>query len=72
IVAQTGATVDSFESFFAKTEKHEKTIVDIGVLRFPDQDHPYFQVYRIKIHAWSESERVFFVQEDSNGILCGQ
>lgn len=44
IVAQTGATVDSFESFFAKEEHHEQTLVDIGVLRFPDIDHPYFKV----------------------------
>ncbi|KDR77776.1 hypothetical protein GALMADRAFT_210023 [Galerina marginata CBS 339.88] len=68
IVAQTGATVDSFETFFGKKERHEKTIVDIGVLRFPDQDRPHFQVYRIQLHAWSQSNRVLFVQEDTNGI----
>lgn len=44
IVAQTGATVDSFEAFFAKHEYHEKTLVDIGVLRFPDIDNPFFKV----------------------------
>lgn len=44
IVAQTGAAVDSFESFFAKEEHQEQTLVDIGVLRFPDIDHPYFKV----------------------------
>lgn len=44
IVASTGATVDSFESFFAKNEHHEKTLIDIGVLRFPDIDHPHFKV----------------------------
>ena len=44
IVAQSGATVDSFGSFFAKRERHEKTIIDIGVLRFPDIEHPYFKV----------------------------
>lgn len=36
IVATTGATIDSFITFFAKKEHHEKTIVDIGVLRYPD------------------------------------
>lgn len=44
IVAQTGATVDSFESFFYKEEEHQKTVVDVGVLRFPDIEHPYFKV----------------------------
>ncbi|KAJ4115366.1 hypothetical protein NW768_011218 [Fusarium equiseti] len=36
IVAQSGATIDSFETFFVKTEKHKKTMLDIGVLRYPD------------------------------------
>ncbi|KAF5623738.1 hypothetical protein F25303_11705 [Fusarium sp. NRRL 25303] len=68
IVAQTGATVDSFESFFAKEEHHEQTLVDIGVLRFPDIDHPYFKLYRIKLIAWSDSRRIMFHSEDKNGI----
>ncbi|KAK5048602.1 hypothetical protein LTR84_005693 [Exophiala bonariae] len=68
IVAQTGATVDSFETFFAKHEYHEKTLVDIGVLRFPDAFNPYFKVYRIQLVAWSDSSRILFHQEDKNGI----
>ncbi|SCV30712.1 uncharacterized protein FFB14_03188 [Fusarium fujikuroi] len=68
IVAQTGATVDSFESFFAKEEHHEQTLIDIGVLRFPDIDHPYFKLYRIKLVAWSDSRRIMFHSEDKNGI----
>jgi hypothetical protein len=44
IVAQTGATIDSFPTAFYKNEYHEKTMVDIGVLRFPDIDHPHFKV----------------------------
>ncbi|KAI5839050.1 hypothetical protein DFP73DRAFT_587912 [Morchella snyderi] len=68
IVAQTGATIDSFEAFFVKNEYHEKNLIDIGVLRYPDLDHPYFRVYRIELKAWSQSKRILFVQEDSNGI----
>ncbi|THY71685.1 hypothetical protein D6C95_10253, partial [Aureobasidium pullulans] len=43
IVASSGATIDSFESFFAKHEHHEQTMLDIGILRYPDIDHPYFK-----------------------------
>ncbi|KAJ3559796.1 hypothetical protein NP233_g11176 [Leucocoprinus birnbaumii] len=68
IVAQTGATVDSFQTVFYKTEHHEKVLVDIGVLRFPDEEHPYFKVYRIKLTAWSASARYLFVQDDQSGI----
>ncbi|QGI59999.1 hypothetical protein CEK26_003978 [Fusarium fujikuroi] len=68
IVAQSGATVDSFESFFHKTEEHTKTVIDIGVLRYPDIDNPYFKIYRIKLTAWSKSTRTLAWQEDRNGI----
>ena len=27
-----------------KTEYHQQTLVDIGVLRFPDLENPYFKV----------------------------
>ncbi|KAI0768292.1 hypothetical protein BD413DRAFT_614614 [Trametes elegans] len=75
IVAQTGATVTGVDTLFYKKEEHSKTIVDIGVLRFPDVDRPYFKacstptVFRIKLVAWSSSERVLFVQDDKNGIF---
>ncbi|BBN08865.1 hypothetical protein MPTK1_4g15100 [Marchantia polymorpha subsp. ruderalis] len=68
IVAQSGAAVDSFEAFWVKHEKHEQTLVDIGVLRFPDLEHPYFKLYRIKLTAWADSSRILFHQEDRNGI----
>jgi hypothetical protein len=46
IVAQTGATVDAFkfETVLYKKEQHEKTLIDIGVLRFPDINNPHFKV----------------------------
>ncbi|KAK1828495.1 hypothetical protein QBC39DRAFT_384922 [Podospora conica] len=68
IVASTGATVDSFEAVFMKDEYHERTLVDIGVLRFPDISHPYFKLYRIKLVAYSDSRRILFAQTDRNGI----
>ena len=68
IVAQTGATVDSFLTFFGKHERHERDIVDIGILRYPEKTMPYFKLYRIKVTAWSDCTRVFFTQDDSNGI----
>ncbi|KAJ7839489.1 hypothetical protein B0H13DRAFT_1911236 [Mycena leptocephala] len=68
IVAQTGATIDSFPALIYKNEYHEKTMVDIGVLRFPDIDHPHFKLYHIRLVAWSDSRRILFVQKDVNGI----
>ncbi|EEB98354.1 hypothetical protein MPER_02151 [Moniliophthora perniciosa FA553] len=69
IVAQTGATITSVESAFYKKERHDKTLVDIGVLRFPESDNPHFKVYHIKLSACSQSERYAGLQFDSNGIF---
>ncbi|ROT37486.1 hypothetical protein SODALDRAFT_325084 [Sodiomyces alkalinus F11] len=68
IVASSGATVDSFLNFWAKRERHSQTMVDIGVLRFPDVDHPHFKLYRIQLEAWQDSSRILWHQEDKNGI----
>ncbi|KAF7373053.1 hypothetical protein MSAN_00512800 [Mycena sanguinolenta] len=68
IVAQTGATIDSFPALIYKEEYHEKTMVDVGVLRFPDTNHPHFKLYRIQLIAWSDSRRIVFGQKDENGI----
>lgn len=68
LVASTGARVSSFEAIFAKNEYHEQKVLEIGVLRYPDMDQPYFKVYRIQLTAWSDCRRVLFVQEDSNGL----
>ncbi|KAJ7884988.1 hypothetical protein B0H13DRAFT_1628451 [Mycena leptocephala] len=68
IVARTGATIDSFPALIYKNEYHEKTLVDTGVLRFPDIDHPHFKLYRIRLVPWSDSRRILFVQKDVNGI----
>ena len=44
IIAQTGARVDSFETFFHKESVEERTYIDIGILRLPDPAHPYIKV----------------------------
>jgi hypothetical protein len=72
LVAKTGATVDDFGIFFYKNERKQKTLLDIGVLRFPDPNNPRFKVYRLKLTAWAHSERVLMVQEDCNGITGGE
>ncbi|KAJ6568538.1 hypothetical protein B0H19DRAFT_1065364 [Mycena capillaripes] len=68
IVALTGATIDSFPPAIYKNEYHEKTLVDIDVLCFPDIEHPHFKLFHIKLIAWSDSTRIMFAQNDMNGI----
>ena len=44
IVASTGAYISDFGAFFHKHTVQRKTLLDIGILRFPDIDHPFFKV----------------------------
>ncbi|CAM9369878.1 unnamed protein product [Discosporangium mesarthrocarpum] len=68
IVASIGAAVDSLETFFAKHEFHELMVIEVGVIRYPDIEYPYFKVYRIKLTAWSDSSRVLPVWSNKNGM----
>ncbi|KAI0885811.1 uncharacterized protein GGS22DRAFT_199973 [Annulohypoxylon maeteangense] len=68
IVAWTGATITSIGTVFYKSEKHERTVVDIGILRFPDLTQPYFKVYHIELKASSRSDRYAPLQYDYNSI----
>ncbi|KAH7424687.1 hypothetical protein KP509_11G019400 [Ceratopteris richardii] len=68
IVAESGARVTDFETLFYKKATQESKVLDIGVLRYPDIDHPFFKVYRIQLTAWSTCERILFQQSDTHGI----
>ncbi|KAG7090544.1 hypothetical protein E1B28_009652 [Marasmius oreades] len=68
VVAWSGATITDFWNFWSKHEHHERTLLEIGVLRYPSIAKPYFKIYRIKLHAWSDCTRTVWHQEDKNGI----
>ncbi|KAG7090535.1 hypothetical protein E1B28_009644 [Marasmius oreades] len=68
VVAWSGATINDFSSFWSKHEQHERTLLEVGVMRYPSIAKPYFKIYRIKLHAWSDCTRTVWHQEDKNGI----
>merc|ERR1711874_799867 len=68
IVACQGASVDNFATLFIKKKYTERTMLDIGVLRYPDFERPYFKLYRIKLKAWANCHRVCWIENNENGI----
>merc|ERR1712060_236885 len=62
IVACQGASVENFATIFKKTQYTERTVLDIGVLRYPDFERPYFKLYRIKLKAWANCDRVLWIE----------
>lgn len=69
MVCKTGSEIKSFWEILAKSERIDKTLVDIGVLRYPTKVNPYFKVFRIKLRVWAYSSRIATVQSDDNGVI---
>ena len=69
IVAETGAHVSDPVTLIAGKEYLEKTLLDVGVLRYPDIDNPYFKMYRLKVTAFRNCHRILFAEQNKNGIL---
>ena len=44
IVAATDAAIENFETIFLKQQEVQRSIVDVGVIRYPDLDNPFFKV----------------------------
>jgi hypothetical protein len=60
--------VNGFFSALGKIEEHKSHVLDVGILRYPDLDNPYFKVYRIELEARSTCYRGLALERNSNGI----
>ncbi|KAJ2932089.1 hypothetical protein H1R20_g5003, partial [Candolleomyces eurysporus] len=49
-------------------EDWKKTLLDIGIFRFPDIDHPYIRVYHIRLSARASSERGILSEKLSSSV----
>ncbi|KAK6530796.1 hypothetical protein TWF281_007633 [Arthrobotrys megalospora] len=66
IVSETGATVRDFEVNFSASEYEEKTILEVLVLRYPDLNHQYLKLYRVKFTAIRDNRTRLFYEEKRN------
>lgn len=68
IVGCTDAFVEDLQTLFLRNEQVERSILEVGVLRYPDLDNPFFKMFRIKLKAYRKSLRVAMIQKDESGI----
>jgi len=68
IVGATETAVVNLQTVIMKTQEVERSVLEIGVLRYPDLDNPFFKMFRIKLKAYRKSVRIAFVQKDESGI----
>ncbi|GJE88710.1 hypothetical protein PsYK624_047930 [Phanerochaete sordida] len=55
-------------SQYFKGVRREMPLIDINVLRFPDADYPFFELYRLKIDAWFQRWPLFSFRRAANGF----
>ena len=69
-ISATGVALNKLEkSKFVSREKHFRKVVDIGVLRFPDLDHPYFKVYRLSLKAYRDCTHTLVYDWNNSGLI---
>ncbi|GJE88715.1 hypothetical protein PsYK624_047980 [Phanerochaete sordida] len=54
-------------SLFRGTRR-ELPLLDINVLRFPDSDRPFFELYRLRVDAWSQSWPFYTCSRATDGL----
>ena len=62
IVAKSGAAVESLQTLLIARSFCEKTVIDIGFLRFPDLKNPFVRV-RLEYHNMLRTDNLTRVSE---------
>ncbi|KAF8637026.1 hypothetical protein AX17_003095 [Amanita inopinata Kibby_2008] len=68
IVAQSGAAVKDLFTLVKHDCYEERGVFEIGVMRYPTIEEPYFMLYRIRVSAYAECRRVLWHETNNNGI----
>jgi hypothetical protein len=62
--------VNSFVTLFRRDETVETEVIDLGIIRFPDANHPYIKIYRIQVRVWSDATRILFFRRMRHGLYA--
>jgi len=66
---ETGAACTGLASFFAATENRAHIAIDVGCVRFPDDQCPHFKIYRFRVIVMNSCTRVLLGQSDSSAMM---
>lgn len=70
IFGQTGVAVKDFESLFAAQHKVARVAIDIGIVRFPRIEDPFFRVHRFRVIVFKCKKRIICFHSANAGIFC--
>ena len=70
IIACTGAAVENVATFVHKRVEETKTLLDVGILRYPDISKPYVNVYRVKLEATRVCDRTLAVEKNKSSLYA--
>jgi len=70
IFGSEGIGVSNFGELFARSRAVAHIAIDVGVVRFPRMEDPYFKLYRFRVIVFHAETAITIVNSKSNGIFC--
>lgn len=70
IFGTEGIRATNFAGLIARSKSVAHIAIDVGVVRFPRMEDPFFKLYRFRVIVFHSETAVTFVHKKSNGIFC--
>merc|ERR550532_1762743 len=70
VFGDEGVGVSRLGDVFTRSDKVAHIAIDVGVVRFPRMEDPYFKVYRFRVIVFHAETAITIVNSKSNGIFC--
>lgn len=68
-LSKLGTNVGNWKSVFYHKLYEEQEFVDVGLIRYPDFENPFFVFYQLRLSVYRTSKKILMVyQVDNNGI----
>lgn len=70
VFGDEGVGVSRLGDVFTRSDKVAHIAIDVGVVRFPRMEDPYFKVYRFRVIVFNARASVLCFDKKESGIFC--
>jgi len=70
IFGSEGVRVNDVGDLFLRTKNVAHIAIDVGVVRFPRIEDPYFRLYRFRVIVFHSETAILFLNKAASGIFC--
>jgi len=69
VFGSEGIWVKKFKDLFVRNKKSAHIAIDIGVVRFPRPEDPFFKLYRLRVIVFKSEIAITFINKKGSGIF---